>query len=171
MSKTLDIAVISYILNSPAARAKYASVEPVKELKRKKLKVYFSPSIMSQDRRTYYRTVPKVPKRAPSRIPPPPPARPAQVVVDTVSAFYEEHEAPNASHNAVIRTMTPATRHRLKARRIRGGEVPNTLMGRLTVGFYFAAWYALNVFYNSKLDRNVAYFAPIIGFLTPISLF
>lgn len=151
VNKTLDVALISYILNSPAARAFYASVDPVKELKRRKVKVYVSPSISSTDHRTYRQTVPKIPRKAPSTIPPPPPARPAQVVVDTVSAFYEEHDAHPASHNAVVKTMTPAMRQRLRARRIRGGEVPNTLLGRLTVGFYFAAWYALNVFYNSKL--------------------
>lgn len=148
ISKTLDLAVISYILNSPAARAKYASVEPVKELSRRKLKLYVSTTVSSTDNRTYRETVPKVPRKVPSKIPPPPPARPAQVVVDTVSAFYEEHDAPPASHNAVVKTMSPAMRQRLRARRIRGGEVPNTLMGRLTVGFYFITWYALNVFYN-----------------------
>jgi hypothetical protein len=114
-----------------------------------------SSSITSTDKRTYRDTVPKISKKAPTGIPPPPPARPAQVVVDTVSAFYEEHDAPPASHNAVVKTMTPAMRQRLRVRRIRGGEVPNTLMGRLTVASYFAAWYALNVFYNSKLPRDL----------------
>jgi len=146
--------VISYILNSPAARAYFASVEPVKELHRRRLQLYVSPSVASSDNRTYLATVPKVPRKAPSKVPPPPPARPAQVVVDTVSAFYEEHDAHPASHNAVVKTMTPAMRQRLRARRIRGGEVPNTLVGRLTVGFYFAAWYALNIFYNSKSEPN-----------------
>lgn len=153
-SKTLDIAVINYILKSPAARSKFANTKPVREISRRNLKLVVSPSISSSDVETYFKTIRKadrVPKEfTKATPPPPPPARPAQVVVDTVSAFYEEHDAVPASHNAVVRTMTPAMRNRLKARRIRGGEVPNTLMGRLTVGFYFATWYALNVVYNSK---------------------
>lgn len=152
VSKTLDLEMINYVLNSPAARAFYASVEPVKELTRRKLKLFVSSSISSTDNRTYRATVPKVSKKAPTTVPPPPPARPAQVVVDTVSAFYEQHDAHPAAHNAVVETMSPAMRQRLRARRIRGGEVPNTLIGRLTIGFYFAAWYALNIFYNSKLQ-------------------
>ena len=154
ISKTLDLALISYILNSPAARAKYAAVEPVKELSRRKIKLFVATSIRSSDSHTYRETVPKVPKRAPTTIPPPPPARPAQVVVDTVSAFYEEHEAPPASHNAVVQTMSPAMRQRLRARRIRGGELSNALLGRLTIGFYFVTWYALNVIYNSKFNLD-----------------
>lgn len=152
----MDLALISYILNSPAARATYASVQPVKEINRRKLRVYSSVSISSSDQRTYEETVPKIPKKIPTSIPPPPPpTRPAQVVVDTVSAFYEDHDALPASHNAVVQTMTPAMRQRLRARRIRGGEVTNPLLERLTVGFYFAAWYALNVFYNSKCDQII----------------
>ena len=143
--------MITYILNSPAARNIYASTQPVKELNRRKLRVYSSISISSSDERTYQETVvPKVPKKVTPSIPPPPPTRPAQVVVDTVSAFYDTYEVPPASHNAVVETMTPAMRQRLHARRIRGGEVTESLLGRLTIGFYFVAWYALNVFYNSK---------------------
>lgn len=149
-SKTLDIAVISYILNSPAAKTEFAKAKPVKELSRRRLKLAISPSIVSKDKKTYRKSVPKVPKTVPKTIPPPPPARPAQVVVDTVTAFYEEHDAHPASHNAVIRTMTPVMRHRLKARRMRGGAASSGLIKTLTVGLYFVAWYALNVVYNSK---------------------
>jgi hypothetical protein len=153
-AKTLDMAVISYILNSPAARAQLAKVEPVRELGRRKLKIYVSPSISSSDVikfKAYRKTSsPYFPKRASRKIPPPPPARPAQVVVDTCTAFYEQHDAYPAAHNAVVQTMTPAMRQRLRARRIRGGASSNTLMGKLTIGSYFAVWYALNVVYNSK---------------------
>jgi len=148
VTKTLDLALVSYILNSPAARTIYASVQPVKEINHRKLRIYSSISISSSDQRTYEETVPKVPRTATTKTPPPPPTRPAQVVVDTVSAFYENHEILPASHNAVVQTMSPAMRQRLRARRIRGGEVQNTLFAQLTVVFYFAAWYALNVFYN-----------------------
>jgi hypothetical protein len=150
-SKTLDLAVISYILNSTAAKSEFAKFKPVKELRRRRLKLYLAPSITSTDVKTYRKTLPKTPKRAPKKVPPPPLARPAQVVVDTVTAFYEEHDAHPASHNAVIRTMTPAMRQRLRARRMRGGAVSRGLIHRLKLGFYFFAWYALNVVYNSEL--------------------
>ena len=147
----MDLALISYILNSPAARNIYVSLQPVKELNRRKLRLYSSITISSSDQRTYKETiVPKVAKKVTPSIPPPPPTRPAQVVVDTVSAFYDTYEVPPASHNAVVEAMTPAMRQRLHARRIRGGQVTESLLGQLTVGFYFVAWYALNVFYNSK---------------------
>ena len=126
------------------------------------MQLVVSPSICSFDEKTYRKVVPKVArKRVPKIPPPPPPARPAQVVVDTVTAFYEEHVASPASHNAVIDTMTPAMRQRLHARRmrrIRGGATNDGLGQTLLVGFYFAAWYALNVVYNSKF--GVVYFLP-----------
>jgi hypothetical protein len=150
-SKTLDLAVITYILNSPAAKSTFAMVKPVKELSRRRLKLYLAPSITSTDVKTYYKTLSKFPKAAPKKVPPPPQTRPAQVVVDTVTAFYEEHDAHPASHNAVIKTMTPAMRHRLHLKRMRGGAVSSGLKQRLTVVFYFVAWYALNVVYNSEL--------------------
>jgi hypothetical protein len=154
-SKTLDLAAINYIINSPAARSLYASTEPVKELNRQqKPKVYVSYNVGSSDRKTYYQSASKIQKEAQKVVPPPPPERPAHVILDSVSAFYQEFQAPPASHNAVVQTMTPAMRQRLKARRIRGGEVSNILMERLTVGSYFAAWYALNVIYNSKCLRG-----------------
>jgi hypothetical protein len=148
-SKILDIGLISYILSSPAAKAHYSKFEPVKELKRRNLKLKISPTISSSDVKTYRRIIPKVARKAPKRVPPPPPARPAQVVVDTVTAFYGEYEAYPASHNAVIKTLSPEMRERLHARRIRGGAVAIGVAARLKIGFYFFMWYALNVVYNS----------------------
>ena len=154
-TKTIDLALINYVINSPSARALYASTEPVKELKRlQKTQVYVSYNVGSSDRKTYDRTAPKIQKEAKKVVPPPPPEQPAHVVVDPVSFFYEEHEAPAASHNAVVKTMTPAMRQRLKARRIRGGDAANSLMDRLVLGFYFATWYVLNVVFNSKFLRR-----------------
>jgi hypothetical protein len=155
VSKTVDMGLISYILNSPAAKAEYSKFEPVKELKRRNLKLKISPTISSSDVKTYRRIVPKVARKAPREVPAPPPARPAQVVVDTVTAFYEDYEAHPASHNAVIKTLSPEMRERLHARRIRGGAVAVGLAARLKIGVYFFTWYALNVVYNSEFLRTV----------------
>jgi hypothetical protein len=44
-------------------------------------------------------------------------------------------------------------------RRVRGGAASAALMERLTVGMYFAVWYALNIVYNSKfLECSVGWF-------------
>jgi hypothetical protein len=168
-AKTLDIGLINYILSSPAAISELSKIVTVKELKRRKLTLKISPSISSSDGETYRKIVPKVARKpAKNFTPPPPPARPARVVVDTVTAFYEHHDAYPASHNAVIKTMTPAMRQRLRARRIRGGAAPGDLGQTLLVGSYFAVWYALNVVYNSKFFQVAA--APVgkIVFVTTV---
>jgi hypothetical protein len=166
----LDIGVISYILSSPAAKAQYSKFKPVKELKRRNLKLKISPTISSSDVKTYRRIVPKVARKAP-KVPPPPPARPAQVVVDTVTAFYEEYEAHPASHNAVIKTLSPQMRERLHARRIRGGAVAIDLAARLKIGFYFFMWYALNVVYNSEFAYMCDCFAAFRNPANPTNCF
>jgi hypothetical protein len=158
-SKTLNLTRISYILASPAANLEY---EPVKELqnlqkRRKPLLLASTPSIVSSDGKTYVRTLKKTLKSTqPPPLPkigrysaPPPPARPAQVVVDTVSAFYQDEASP-ASHNAVLQTLSPSMRKSLKARRIRGGAGTTGFLHRLEIAGYFGAWYALNVIYNSE---------------------
>jgi hypothetical protein len=115
---------------------------------------------VSSDGKTYVRTLKetaaaKKPMILQHMKPPstyPTPARPAQVVVDTVSTFYQQEQAfaSPASHNAVIQTLSPSMRRALKARRIRGGAGTNGWLHRLEIGAYFGAWYALNVIYNSK---------------------
>jgi hypothetical protein len=172
-SKTVDLSRISYILSSPAAMGIY---EPVKELQidskrgnsKRLVRIVVTPSVVSSDGKTYVRTVKRtlrgtasstssiLHKPVSAMIPP---ARPAQVVLDTVTAFYQEaqmrqqeHVSP-ASHNAVIQTLSPAMRRSLKARRIRGGAGSNSLLQRLEVGVYFALWYALNVVYNSEYNH------------------
>lgn len=182
-SKTVDLSRISYILSSPAAMV--GMYEPVKELrrdnqrrnKRRVMRIVVTPSVVSSDGKTYVRTVKKTLRASSSStgssIRRPnvsssssflPPSRPAQVVVDTVTAFYQQevqrmrsqqqdnnmNVVSPASHNAVIQTMSPAMRRSLKARRIRGGAGSNSLLHRLEVGLYFALWYALNIVYNSK---------------------
>jgi len=159
----VDIALISYVMNSPSAKVLYSTTEPVKELKRHtKPKVYVSYNVGSSDRKTYDKTTSRIQKEAEkiitsplseqSQPPPLSVERPAQVMVDSISIYYEDDEqVPTASHNAVLDTMTPAMRQKLRARRIRGGDdMTQSWMGRLTIGFYFIAWYVLNVVYNSK---------------------
>jgi hypothetical protein len=125
-----------------------------------------TPSIGSSDGKTFIKKLSQQNQRTaryyqPSTLPPP--ARPAQVVIDTVTAFYQEDPLADSSqrgmgastHNAVIQNMSPAMRRTLKARRIRGGAGTSGLMQRLEIGLYFAAWYALNVIYNSTYVRSV----------------
>jgi hypothetical protein len=165
-SKTLNLTRISYILASPAAmEVKY---EPVQELtskrsKRRPVTLHVTPSIVSSDGKTYVRILKNSVKKQPilqhvkspySSTQQPQPQQPAQVVVNTVSAFYNQDDASKfvspASHNAVIQTLSPSMRRSLGARRIRGGAGSNALLKRLEIGAYFGAWYALNVIYNSK---------------------
>lgn len=134
--------------------------------------IMVSPSIGSSDGKTYIKklsqqkarttTYPKKPKTGSL---PPLPARPAQVVIDTVTAFYQENPLMESqgnhrrgvsasSHNAVIQNMTPAMRRSLKARRIRGGAVSSAILQRLEVGMYFGIWYALNAIYNSTFHNS-----------------
>ncbi len=125
--------------------------------RRRPVQLYVTPSIVSSDGKTYVRTL-KQTLRASTVSPTitmrkmsfPPPARPAQVVVDTVSAALYEQEVSAASHNAVLSTLSPAMRRSLKARRIRGGAGSSGLLHRLEIAGYFGAWYALNVVYNSE---------------------
>mmetsp|Transcript_3180 Transcript_3180/g.6979 ORF Transcript_3180/g.6979 Transcript_3180/m.6979 type:complete len:594 (+) Transcript_3180:161-1942(+) len=179
-SKTVDLGKINYILTSTAAVIAVQKIQPIVELRRKKrgnakpLDIALTPSVVSSDGKTYIRTVKKTLKQRPYRAPTgvPDQARPAQVVIDTVAAFYPESEASvtkslPASHNAVINTMSPAMRRSLKARRIRvrGGAAAGGLMERLEVGGYFAAWYALNVIYNivNKKVLNVLPAPLVVG--------
>lgn len=174
-SKTLDLGKISYILASASAVAAIQKIASIVELKKKSrrsattLQLVLTPSIVSSDGKTYIRTVKKTLKRQ-SRGSNTIDHRPAQVVVDTVTAFYPEPtvtKSLHASHNAVINTMSPSMRRSLKARRIRvrGGELESGLMQRLEIGGYFAAWYALNVVYNiiNKKVLNVLPAPLIVG--------
>ncbi len=149
------------------------------EFKRKrgfKGKLAITPSIVSSDGKTYIHTVKKSLKRKSHQAPNSEvsEARPAQVVIDTYTAFYPEPEPRSlpASHNAVIKDMSPMSRsmrRSLKARRIRvrGGAASGGLMERLEIGGYFAAWYALNVIYNivNKKVLNVLPAPLIVGSL------
>jgi hypothetical protein len=146
ISKTLDIGVINYIL-SGAVFDRYQTIKELKKPKRS-FKIYTSPSVFSDDGKTYVRLVKKsMAKKSTSRG-----VQEAQIQVHA-SSFYQnmKERVDPASHNAVLKTMTPYMRHKLKARRMRGGAVSRGLLERLKVGFYFFAWYALNVVYNSKL--------------------
>lgn len=147
-------------------------IAPIVESKRKKaFELALTPSIVSSDGKTYIRTVKKSLKKRSYRNSnsEPAQARPAQVVIDTVAAFYPDSETRSlpASHNAVINTMSPSMRRSLKARRIRvrGGAAAGGLMERLEIGGYFAAWYALNVVYNivNKKVLNVLPAPLIVG--------
>ena len=173
-SKTLDLEKINYILSSASAVIAMQKISPIVEFKRKRgfanpLDLALTPSIVSSDGNTYIRTVKKSLKQRTYRAPysSPVQARPAQVVIDTFTAFYPESEANVASHNAVINTMSPSMRRSLKARRIRvrGGAAAGGLMERLEIGGYFAAWYALNVVYNivNKKVLNVLPAPLIVG--------
>jgi len=170
-SKTLDLEKIDYIITSAAAVVAMQKFATIVEFKKKKgransLDLALTPSIVSSDGNTYIRTVKKSLNRKPYRAPTSPAqARPAQIVVDTVAAFYPEEkptaESLPASHNAVINTMSPSMRRSLKAHRIRvrGGAADGGLMERLEIGGYFAAWYALNVVYNI-LNKKVLNILP-----------
>lgn len=163
-SKTLDLGKISYILASTSALTATEKLSSILEFHKKygrsakPPELAITPSIVSSDGKTFIRTVKKTLKHT-SYQPPsnnvPAQSRPAQVVIDTVSAFYPDSEPTiakslPASHNAVIDTMSPSMRRTLKARRIRvrGGATKSALMQRLEIGGYFATWYALNIVYN-----------------------
>jgi len=174
-SKTVDLRKINYILASASAVVAMQKIAPIVESKRKKaFELALTPSIVSSDGNTYIRTVKKSLKKRPYRNSnsAPAQARPAQVVIDTVAAFYPDSEPTvtrslPASHNAVIDTMSPSMRRSLKARRIRvrGGAAAGGLKERLEIGGYFAAWYALNVVYNivNKKVLNVLPAPLIVG--------
>jgi len=178
-SKTLDLGKINYILTSASAIVAMQKIAPIVELKRKKgiansLNLALTPSIVSSDGKTYIRTIKKSLKQKPYLVSNTASnqARPAQVVIDTVAAFYPEVEPTvtrslPASHNAVINTMSPSMRRSLKARRmrVRGGAAAGGLMERLEIGGYFAAWYALNIVYNiiNKKVLNVLPAPLIVG--------
>jgi len=178
-SKTLDLEKINYILMSASAVVAMQKITPVIEFKRRKgfanpLDLALTPSIVSSDGKTYIRTVKKTLKQKSYRTytSAPAQARPAQVVIDTVAAFYPDVEPTvtrslPASHNAVINNMSPSMRRSLKARRIRvrGGAAAGGLMERLEIGGYFAAWYALNIVYNivNKKVLNVLPAPLIVG--------
>jgi len=175
-SKTLDLGKVSYILASTSANAVVRNSFPILELKNKSrrnapsLQINITPSIVSSDGKTYVRTVKKTLKKTlqSSGTLDQFPNRPAQVLV---SAFYPEPivtQSLPASHNAVIKTMSPSMRRSLKARRIRvrgGDSGMGGLMQRLKIGGYFAAWYALNVVYNiiNKKILNVLPSPLIVG--------
>ncbi|KAG7358605.1 triose-phosphate transporter family protein [Nitzschia inconspicua] len=175
-TKTLNLNRISYILASPAAMIEY---EPVKELtlkRRRPVILAVTPSIISSDGKTYIRTLKQTMAPKPTisirkMSPPLEPGRPAQVVVNTVSAaLYEQQDEETAalaaaSHNAVISTLSPSMRRSLKARRIRGGAGNTAILHRLEIAGYFVAWYALNVIYNivNKKVLNVLPAPLIVG--------
>lgn len=178
-SKTLDLGKINYILSSASAVVAMHKIAPLVEFKKKrgsasKLELALTPSIVSSDGKTYIRTLKKSLKQKSYRASngAQSEARPAQVVIDTVTAFYPDAEptvsrALSASHNAVINNWSPAMRRSMKARRIRvrGGAASGGLMERLEIGGYFAAWYALNVVYNivNKKVLNVLPAPLIVG--------
>lgn len=178
-SKTIDLGKINYILASASAIVAMQKLAPILEFKRKKgiansLDLALTPSIVSSDGKTYIRTVKKSLKQKSysTSASVSAQARPAQVVIDTVAAFYPETEpvvtrSLPASHNAVINTMSPSMRRSLKAHRIRvrGGAAAGGLMEKLEIGGYFAAWYALNVVYNiiNKKVLNVLPAPLIVG--------
>ena len=138
--------------------------EPVRELtqkRRRPAQLMVTPSIVSSDGKTYVRTLKKTMQSKPTisirKISPPSvPGRPAQVVVNTVSAALYKQQQEDvaaitaASHNAIVSTLSPSMRRSLKARRIRGGAGSSGLLHRLEIAGYFLAWYALNVVYNSE---------------------
>lgn len=178
-SKTLDLGKINYILASASAIVAMQKIAPIAEFKKKKgisksLNLALTPSIVSSDGKTYIRTIKKSLRQKPYPVSNTATgeARPAQVVIDTVAAFYPESEPSitrslPASHNAVIKTMSPSMRRSLKARRmrVRGGAAAGGLMERLEIGAYFGAWYALNVVYNivNKKVLNVLPTPLIVG--------
>ncbi|VEU44151.1 unnamed protein product [Pseudo-nitzschia multistriata] len=158
-SKTLDLGKISYILASTSALTATEKLSSILEFHNKygrsakPPELAITPSIVSSDGKTFIRTVKKTLKHT-SYQPPsnnvPAQSRPAQVVIDTVSAFYPDSEPTiakslPASHNAVIDTMSPSMRRTLKARRIRvrGGATKSALLQRLEIGGYFATWSSL----------------------------
>lgn len=148
--KTLDVGIITYILSQASTNH-----ETIKELKKPKrtLKLYSTSSVFSNDGKTYVRLLKTTTtSTSPSKRPLAVHSQESQVSISPVQAFYDEQPGvvPPASHNAVLSDMTPYMRHKLKARRMRGGALSPGLQDRLTVGFYFAAWYALNIVYNSK---------------------
>jgi solute carrier family 35 protein E1 len=175
-SKTLDLRKINYILESASAIVAMQKLAPLVELRRKKgigngVDFALSPSIVSSDGKTYIRTVKSLKQRPyPTSTTGQVQARPAQVVIDTVAAFYPETEPTvtrslPASHNAVINTMSPSMRRSLKARRIRVRGGASASFERMKIGGYFAAWYALNVVYNivNKKVLNVLPAPLIVG--------
>lgn len=176
-SKTIDLGKINYILASASAIVAMQKLAPILEFKRKKgiansLDLALTPSIVSSDGKTYIRTVKKSLKQKSysTSASVSAQARPAQVVIDTVAAFYPETEPTftrslHASHNAVIDTMSPSVRRSLKARRIRVRGGASAKYERLQIGGYFAAWYALNVVYNivNKKVLNVLPAPLIVG--------
>ena len=126
-----------------------------KELIRPKrsFKMYTTPSVFSTDGKTYIRLI----KKGASKKTSPMASQESQVRIEPVQTFYKQtteeyydQDQLPASHNAVLSQMTPYMRQKLKARRMRGGGFQDGLMERLTIGFYFGAWYALNIVYNSK---------------------
>eukprot|EP00529_Nitzschia_sp_RCC80_P011410 CAMPEP_0113497468 /NCGR_PEP_ID=MMETSP0014_2-20120614/30649_1 /TAXON_ID=2857 /ORGANISM="Nitzschia sp." /LENGTH=629 /DNA_ID=CAMNT_0000391415 /DNA_START=103 /DNA_END=1992 /DNA_ORIENTATION=- /assembly_acc=CAM_ASM_000159 len=155
-SKTLDMNKLSYILNYAQVTYRPVPEARVQQSRRKRTlpSIMVTPSIGSSDGKTFTEKLLRQSQRRPSSSSPPPSSRPAQVVVDTVSSFYQEDPLADSgspsSHNAVVDNMSPAMRRTLKARRIRvrGGAGTNGIMERLEIGLYFTLWYALNVIYN-----------------------
>lgn len=142
--------IITYILSQATTNH-----ETIKELKKPKrsLKIYTTSSVFSNDGKTYVRLV-KMTTFSKKTTITPVQSQGSQVTISPVQTYYKE-EVPPASHNAVLSNMTPYMRQKLKARRMRGGALSSGLLDRLTVGSYFAAWYALNIVYNSKFPCNV----------------
>jgi hypothetical protein len=144
--KTLDVGIITYILSQATTNH-----EIIKELKKPKpsLKLYLTSSVFSDDGKTYVRLIKKTTSSKKTVQ-----SQGSQVTISPVQTFYTE-QVPPASHNAVLSDMTPYMRHKLKARRMRGGALSSGLLDRLTIGSYFAVWYALNIVYNSKFPYSV----------------
>lgn len=65
---------------------------------------------------------------------------------------------PHAQHELLTsneeQDLLLAVRNTLEARAVRGGDDSGGLKQTLLVGFYFLAWYALNVMYNSELTTT-----------------
>ncbi|CAJ1970357.1 unnamed protein product [Cylindrotheca closterium] len=166
--KTLDVGIITYLL-SMASSSHYMPIELANP--KRTLQIYTTPSVFSTDGKTYIRLIRKGSKSmtyhkkktiASS-------SQESQVRMEPVQTFYHstgrEPAADPASHNAVLQNMTPYMRQKLKARRMRGGGTHAGLMERLTIGFYFGAWYALNIVYNiiNKKVLNVLPAPLIVG--------
>lgn len=148
--KTLDVGIITYLLKMASAQ-QYMPKELVKP--KRTLAIYTTPSVSSTDGKTYIQLVKKgASKKAAAPVAASPVG--SQIRIEPVQTFLQQEEydddALPASHNAVLSDMTPYMRQKLKARRMRGGGFQAGMMERLTIGFYFGAWYALNIVYNSK---------------------
>mmetsp|Transcript_31566 Transcript_31566/g.76204 ORF Transcript_31566/g.76204 Transcript_31566/m.76204 type:complete len:620 (-) Transcript_31566:154-2013(-) len=172
--KTLDVGIITYLLSMASSAQTFTPKELVKP--KRSLKLYSTPSVFSTDGKTYIKLIKKgvaaSKKKTSSTASSAQESSQVVRIEPVVQTFYERASdettattADPASHNAVLQDMTPYMRQKLKARRMRGGGSHAGLMERLTIGFYFGAWYALNIVYNivNKKVLNVLPAPLIVG--------